>query len=610
MSLFQVCSTMEPEFSMFSTLVFLGPSLPISEAKKILPDAYYLPPVRCGDVLHVLRLKPQVIGIIDGYFENTAAVWHKEILFAIEQGVRVFGSSSMGALRASELASFGMTVVGAIADDYLSAKITDDDEVAILHSPQQSDYYPLTDAMPNIRETLQLAYEHQVIDKLSYDSLLASAKSLFYQQRTLKKIIELAENQLMPQQVAQLKQWLNQTHYQDSKRIDAILLLQTLAADGFKKNQPQFTMNKPAFFRALHRNIMCRPFSSYQDWLPIQEKVALIARFIGSEYKLIRRLAYLLAACHAIAKKSVKPEQQTTNPADFNVKITTSLTVWKQLNDCSDADAFLHRVAGVGWGFFSGGQRLFIKGRFFFFIFFFFFLCFFFFFIFLNRVATLHSLFTQEEQIDDIPGSFKDYLLLLLRQSGDYVRLKTSIKCGIDGAASENDILAILEQQEPNKYQLFKCLAYCWWFIERCALRIGLQPDPHVLQAYSDEFRRENKLSSLNIMQDWLKKNDLDLSAYYYLMAATYRLNFLVLQNNLDILNPDFQTEDTWWLCDALWLSNYYVEAKSLLMDTAKLQQRKQAIVTRANDLEAYLLSLDFSNGEQEFKAVVDIITA
>ena len=52
---------------------------------------------------------PTIIGIIDGYFEVTPTVWHKEILWAIAQGSHVHGSASIGVLRAAELCSFGMT---------------------------------------------------------------------------------------------------------------------------------------------------------------------------------------------------------------------------------------------------------------------------------------------------------------------------------------------------------------------------------------------------------------------------------------------------------------------------------------------------------------------
>ena len=83
--------------------VFLGPTLPVEEAARIL-DAVYLPPAAQGDVLMATDDGADVIGIVDGYFQGAPSVWHKEILWAMSRGVRVLGSSSMGALRAAELA--------------------------------------------------------------------------------------------------------------------------------------------------------------------------------------------------------------------------------------------------------------------------------------------------------------------------------------------------------------------------------------------------------------------------------------------------------------------------------------------------------------------------
>ena len=79
---------------------------------------------------------PTIIGIIDGYFEVTPTVWHKEILWAMAQGIHVYGSASIGALRAAELCSFGMTGVGRIFVAYRDGILTDDDEVAVMHAPK------------------------------------------------------------------------------------------------------------------------------------------------------------------------------------------------------------------------------------------------------------------------------------------------------------------------------------------------------------------------------------------------------------------------------------------------------------------------------------------
>ena len=90
-------------------VVFLGPTLGHDDARALLPNARFLPPARQGDVYRAVRAHdPKKIGLVDGVFLNVPAVWHREILWALEQGVEVFGAASMGALRAAELDDFGM----------------------------------------------------------------------------------------------------------------------------------------------------------------------------------------------------------------------------------------------------------------------------------------------------------------------------------------------------------------------------------------------------------------------------------------------------------------------------------------------------------------------
>ena len=91
--------------------LFVGPTLPQAEIGTLC-DFVCLPPAAQGDVLHLAKARPRAIGIIDGYFDGVPAVWHKEILWALTQGIHVFGSASMGALRAAELHRFGMRGVG------------------------------------------------------------------------------------------------------------------------------------------------------------------------------------------------------------------------------------------------------------------------------------------------------------------------------------------------------------------------------------------------------------------------------------------------------------------------------------------------------------------
>ena len=129
------------------------------------PALEWRPPVKQGEVYECALTRPAIIGIIDGYFEVTPTVWHKEILWAMAQGIHVYGSASIGALRAAELHTFGMTGVGRVFAAFRDGILTDDDEVAVLHGPEELGYPAVTEAMVNIRATLDKAVAEGVIDQ-------------------------------------------------------------------------------------------------------------------------------------------------------------------------------------------------------------------------------------------------------------------------------------------------------------------------------------------------------------------------------------------------------------------------------------------------------------
>ncbi|MCG8597680.1 MAG: tfuA protein [Kiloniellales bacterium] len=216
--------------------VFTGPTLPAEDARKEL-RAEYLPPVSEGDVYRVTLKKPVAIGIIDGYFENVPSVWHKEILYALSRGVHVFGASSMGALRAAELATFGMEGVGAIFQAYRDGHLEDDDEVAVTHGPAELGFPLLSEAMVSIRRTLSDACAANILTEASRQSLESTAKALHYRERTYGHIVaEAAEAAVPSVELERFKSWLP-TGRVDQKREDALLMLRTMR-DRFKGKPP------------------------------------------------------------------------------------------------------------------------------------------------------------------------------------------------------------------------------------------------------------------------------------------------------------------------------------------------------------------------------------
>ncbi len=215
-----------------SAYVFLGPTVALEDARSVC-DAVYLPPVRQGDVRRVAAFcEPSAIAVIDGYFEHVPSVWHKEILWALSEGIPVFGAASMGALRAAELAPFGMVGVGRIytayrdgvLPPYTEEPFEDDDEVAVVHGPADSGYVS-TEAMVNIRCTLATAAEQGVIGAGTRDGLVRIAKGLFYKERTYANLFNRAAGEHnRVGELDALRAWLPAGRI-DQKRADALALL-------------------------------------------------------------------------------------------------------------------------------------------------------------------------------------------------------------------------------------------------------------------------------------------------------------------------------------------------------------------------------------------------
>lgn len=172
-------------------IVFLGPSLPPDEARRIV-DATFRPPAARGDVTQAVDDGAEIICLIDGVFFQECAVGHREILSALERGVRVIGASSMGALRSAELDTLGMEGIGVIYHMYRQGVVESDDEVAVIFDPVSGS--PLSEPMVNIRATLQKAAERGILDLVSHDALLTAALSLYYPDRTYDRICEEASN--------------------------------------------------------------------------------------------------------------------------------------------------------------------------------------------------------------------------------------------------------------------------------------------------------------------------------------------------------------------------------------------------------------------------------
>ncbi|MES0809142.1 TfuA-like protein [Roseibium sp. SCPC15] len=220
-----------------SIILFAGPTISRAEIHEQL-EADVRPPAQMGDIYLAAQSGPSVIGLIDGYFQGVPSVWHKEILWAIDQGIAVFGASSMGALRAAELFQFGMTGIGSIFEAFRDGLLHDDDEVAVLHGPAELGYPSLCEPMVNIRATLKHAVAEEILDDRTATCFIDIAKSTYYPDRNWDYLFDKA-SQLEEMSAAghALREWLS-TNRVDQKREDALSLLDAISEEVSKEPKP------------------------------------------------------------------------------------------------------------------------------------------------------------------------------------------------------------------------------------------------------------------------------------------------------------------------------------------------------------------------------------
>jgi len=236
--------------------LFAGPSLYgdiVGGRIAAAPEIVCRGPAAQGDVAAAVLDGATAIGLVDGRYEDVAAPWHKEILFALSEGVAVYGAASLGALRAVECAPFGMVGVGEIFASYLSGERVDDGDVAELHAPAELDYLPLTEALVNVEATIRRLAQRGAIAPELAAALATAARGSFFKRLTFEAI---AARLGAPPAVAALLV----ANRVDQKRADALALVAQLHAhDGRRSAKPAWKLAQPtAWRRQLERLVAAR----------------------------------------------------------------------------------------------------------------------------------------------------------------------------------------------------------------------------------------------------------------------------------------------------------------------------------------------------------------
>ena len=200
---------------MTEAVLFAGPSAyGIAQEHIAAAGVQVRPPVRRDDVRRLIDDvdEPGVIIVCDGVFQVAAAVSHAELCEAVDTGWQVWGVSSIGAIRAHELRRDGMRGFGRVHAMFSEFSDFADDEMCLLHVPEPP-WFPVTEALVNVRHALDCCGPELGIRESSAQALLEALRALWFGDRTRQRIrgLMIGEASCDERQADALLNWLS-TH--------------------------------------------------------------------------------------------------------------------------------------------------------------------------------------------------------------------------------------------------------------------------------------------------------------------------------------------------------------------------------------------------------------
>ena len=231
-----------------TVIAFAGPSLS-PEDRERFPNVEWRPPAEAGDLLRLPPREDLTVCLIDGYFDHRPAVRHKEVLLLLSEGKRVFGASSMGALRAAEMDSFGMIGIGAVYRAYARGSVTGDDEVALIHAGPARGWRPLSVPLVDVRATLCRAVREKVLAKADARGLLSTAAAIHYVDRSWAEVMQACEKRSS----SKFEAWLPKGQV-EQKRIDALACIEAALS------RSEAAIHRPQMVRTVFLNSLAKEY--------------------------------------------------------------------------------------------------------------------------------------------------------------------------------------------------------------------------------------------------------------------------------------------------------------------------------------------------------------
>jgi hypothetical protein len=229
--------------------LFVGPS-GYGVERASLGNVALRPPVRRGDIDQLLATsdQPGVIVICDGVFQVEPAVSHAEIGRALDRGWRVWGVSSIGAIRAFEMRADGMQGFGYVHSLFHRFDDFTDDEMCLLHFPE-APWFPVSEALVNLRYAFEQRRRDLGILEDCERRVLMALMGLWFGERTEARMRAalLEQGGIAPQVADALLGWLRQ------HRVKTIDLVDLMAARPWLE-QPASATQSPARRRPASSN--------------------------------------------------------------------------------------------------------------------------------------------------------------------------------------------------------------------------------------------------------------------------------------------------------------------------------------------------------------------
>jgi hypothetical protein len=176
-------------------ILFGGPSLSELALERCRELGITLrPPAQRNDIQQLLASGYRgAIVLVDGVFHQVISVGHKELMSALDLGCEVYGISSMGAIRAYELRTFGMKGIGQVYQYFEQEGDFQDDEVALIHHPIPP-YQAFSEPLVHFRVCVDDLCKRQKITPSAGREIIDQLKALYFGERTLETFAWLLES--------------------------------------------------------------------------------------------------------------------------------------------------------------------------------------------------------------------------------------------------------------------------------------------------------------------------------------------------------------------------------------------------------------------------------